>query len=106
MELIKKPFPFFLILLIMTVAGCVSAPPPIEEWALARAALEAAHAVDSAKYAPGHWSQAEDSYRQAKILFYDKEYADAKELFLKVRAAAEMAENAARLIRHKNGDVL
>lgn len=91
---------------MVTAAGCVSAPPPVAEWAFARAALESARAVDSAKYAPGYWNQAEDSYRQAKILFHDKEYADARELFVKVRIAAEIAENATRVIRHKNGDVL
>ncbi len=89
-----------------TAVGCVSAPPPIEEWTLARTALDAARAVESAKHSPGNWHQAEESFRRAQILFQDREYADARELFIKARLAAERAENAARLIRHKSGEVL
>ena len=86
--------------------GCITVPPPNEEYTLSRAALDAAKSVQAARYSPGFWHQSEEYYRQAKILYGEREYEDAKILFLKAKAAAEKAENSARLLRQKNGDVL
>lgn len=87
-------------------AGCVTAPAPVDEYNLARAALESARAVESARHSPGYYHQAEESYRKAKILFEDREFEEAKIQFIKSRIAAEKAENSARLIRLKSGEVL
>lgn len=90
----------------MMISGCASAPPPTEDYVLARAAIEAAKAVDSARFAPNYWSYANDSYRKAKVLFDNHDYSSAQVEFQKTRQFAEKAENAARLIRQKKGDVL
>lgn len=86
--------------------GCVTSPPPFDEYTLAHAAIEAAKAVQAPKYSPGFWHQAEEFYRQGKILFNEREYLDAKYLFINAKISAEKAENSARLLRQKNGDIL
>ena len=88
------------------LVGCVNFPPPIEDYTLADAALKAAKSVQSVRYSPGFWHQAEEFYRQARILYREREYEQAKDLFVQARLAAEKAENSARLIRQKNGDIL
>ena len=88
------------------VVGCVTVPPPNEEYTLAKAAIDAAKAVQAARYSSGFWHQAEEFYRQAKILYNEREYAEAKYLFLSAKSSAEKAENSARLLRQKSGDVL
>ncbi|MFN7728486.1 MAG: DUF4398 domain-containing protein [Bdellovibrio sp.] len=88
------------------LAGCVTAPPPIDDYTMARAALEAARTVEAARHSPGFYHQAEESYRKAKLLFEEREFERAKEQFVRSRLAAEKAENSARLIRMKSGEVL
>lgn len=95
-----------LIPLLLLLGGCVTAPPPIDDYTLARAALEAARVVEAARHSPGYWHQAEDAYRRARILFQEREYEAAKKEFIRARISAERAENSARLIRHRNGEVL
>ncbi len=91
---------------LAVLVSCVAAPAPIEEYALARAAIEAARSVESARYSAGFWHQADEAYRKAVTLFKNQDFREAKELFIKARTAAERAENSARLIRQKNGEVL
>lgn len=91
---------------LFLLSGCVTTPPPIDEYALARSALDAAKLVEAAKYSPGFWHTADDAYRRAKILYDEREYEDAEQLFEEARINAEKAENAARLVRQKNGEVL
>jgi hypothetical protein len=92
--------------LVLGLSGCASAPDPIKEYTLARAAIEAARAVEAARYSPGNWHQAEESYRRGRILYQDHDFSAAKKEFDRARLAAERAENSARLIRQKNGEVL
>lgn len=93
-------------LICISLSGCVTPDIPYDEYSLAKAALEAAKAVQSVRYSAGYWHQAEESYRQAKILYANRDYEEAKQLFIKSRIAAEKAENSARLIRQKEGDIL
>lgn len=94
------------VLFFVFLAGCVTATPPIEEYTLADAAIKAAKAVQAVRYSPGHWHQAEETFRQARILYSEREYEQAKELFNQARLSAEKAENSARLLRQQTGDVL
>ncbi|GIL16802.1 MAG: hypothetical protein BroJett040_05530 [Oligoflexia bacterium] len=96
----------FAALVLVGVSGCVIAPPPVEEFTLARAALDSAKAVEAARHSPGFYHQAEESYRRGKALYEDRDYETAKIEFLKAKQAAEKAENSARMIRFKNGEVL
>lgn len=95
-----------LTLCCFALSGCVTVPPPIEEYTLARTALEAARQVEAARYSSGFFHQAEESYRKAVILYKEREFVEAQKEFIKAKIAAEKAENSARVIRFKNGEVL
>lgn len=100
-----SPF-VWLVALVLVVAGCQSVPAPKEDYALARAALEAARSVQAARHSPGYWHQAEEAYRKARILYHERDWEGARREFVRARVAAERAENSARLIRQKTGDIL
>ena len=97
---------FLLLLLSVVLASCVTIPAPIEEYTLARAAIDAAKSVDAARYSPGYFHKAEVSYRTGQLDFDDREYENAILEFTQAREYAERAENSSRLIRFKNGEVL
>ncbi|MEZ0390865.1 MAG: DUF4398 domain-containing protein [Pseudobdellovibrionaceae bacterium] len=88
------------------LSACVTVSQPLEEYTLARAAVEAAKAVEAARYSPGNWHQAEEAYRKGQLYYKEQNYPEARQEFVKARVAAEKAENSARLIRQKNGEVL
>jgi hypothetical protein len=94
------------ILAFSLCTGCQSIPPPYEDYSLARVAMDSARSVQAARHSPGYWHQAEESYRKARLFFKDRDYSKAKEYFNLARQAAERAENSARLLRQKSGDVL
>ena len=102
----KTLWAVFLVLFVFIQTGCQTAPAPVEDFAIARAALDAARAVQAARHSPGYWHQAEEAYRKGRILYNNREWAPAKREFLKAKVAAERAENSARLIRQKTGDIL
>jgi len=95
-----------IVILAFGLAGCALPPPPVDSYVLARSALEAAKAVDAARYSPGYFHKAENAYRNAQALYKDREYDEARDEFNHARDLAEKAENSARLIRYKNGEVL
>ncbi len=84
----------------------MTAPPPNDEYIYAKVAIDYAKSVQAVKYSAGYWHQAEDFYRKAKIYYADREYELAKAFFIKAKISAERAENSARLLRMKNGDIL
>ena len=92
--------------LFASFLGCQTTSLPLEEHTLARAAMDAAKAVESARYSPGHWHQAEEAYRKAQLYIKEHDNEKARVEFVKARISAEKAENSARLIRQKNGEVL
>lgn len=92
--------------LLATALSCQTTPAPLEDYALARAAIDAAKAVQAARHSPGYWHQAEEAYRRARIFYAERDWASARDEFVRARVAAEKAENSARLIRQKTGDVL
>lgn len=94
------------ILFYLLFMGCQTVEPPLEEWVLARAAIDAAKSVQAAKYSPGFWHQAEESYKRARILYKEENFDEAKREFTAAKKAAEKAENSARLKRFQSGDVL
>ncbi|MBC7741101.1 MAG: DUF4398 domain-containing protein [Bdellovibrionaceae bacterium] len=96
----------FVTFAILLLAGCVTTQAPLEEYTLADAAIKAAKSVQAVRYSAGYWHQAEEFYRQARILYREREYEQAKDLFIQARQAAEKAENSARLLRQKSGDIL
>lgn len=102
----KVSFQAFAFILSLVFVSCSSIPAPIEDYTLARAAMDAARSVQASRHSPGYWHQAEEYYRKARLLYDDNEFDEAREEFQKARMAAEKAENSARLIRQKTGEVL
>lgn len=95
-----------LLLTLLFLQSCVTMPAPILEYTLADTALKAAKAVQAVRYSPTNWHDAEETYRRAQILFNEREYEQARDLFIRARIAAEKAETSARIIRQRNGEVL
>jgi tetratricopeptide (TPR) repeat protein len=93
-------------IILLSLVGCAHVAPPLIEYTLADTAIKAAKAVQAVRYSPGKWHEAEEAYRQARILYNEREYEQAIDLFNKARIAAEKAENSARLTRMRNGEVL
>lgn len=86
--------------------GCVTpSPAPVEEYALARSAYDAAGNVFSLKYAPALWQQAEEFYQKGVAFYKLQDYKSAREYFIRARQGFEKAENTARFTRAKNGEV-
>ncbi len=94
------------VLFCFAFTSCVTAAPPLKEYVLAKAAIDAAKSVQAARYSPGFWHQAEEYYRKAKIYYGDKEFELATQYFILARTSAEKAENSSRLLKQKSGDVL
>ncbi len=87
---------------ILILTGCVS-PQPVNEYTLARTALEAARDQDAARFAPSYWHQAEEAYRAGEAQFKKSEFLKAEEQFILSREFSEKAENATRLQKFKSG---
>ncbi len=102
---VLKPF-FISLALIFCLLSCQTVAAPLEEYTLARAAMDAARNVQAPRHSPGYWNQADQAYRQGQEDYRDHSWSKAKEEFIKARSAAEKAENSARLIRQKTGEVL
>lgn len=81
-----------------------SSTPPIEEYTLARSAIQAAKIHEAQRFAPAFWHEAEEFYRHGEEAFKSESYKVARDDFDNARKAAERAENVARLQRFKNGD--
>lgn len=89
---------------LISAAGCVAAPPPYEEYTLARSAVRAAQDVDSARFASGLWNKAEENYRNGEKAFKDADYDQARRYFVAAQGFAERAENATRLKKFQTGE--
>lgn len=86
--------------------GCVTTPAPTQDYALARAALEACKAVEAARYSSGYYHRGLENYSRAEVLFSEREFSEARDLFIRARQDFEKAENSAQVQRKKSGEVL
>lgn len=86
--------------------ACSTIPAPVQDYALARAALEACKAVEAARYSQGYYHRGLESYARAEVLYREREYQEARELFVRARLDFEKAENSAQVQRKKSGEVL
>jgi hypothetical protein len=91
------------LILMMALGGCAHKRPSME-YVLAREAFMAAREGESARYAPGYYHKAEESYRRGVQAYNEQSYDEAVEEFESARIFAEKAENAAHIQRQKTGD--
>ena len=90
------------ILIGVLLLSCVTAIP-VEEYNLARAAVEAARESEALTYAPGLWYKAEEAYKQGQKQYDDRRFAEAQESFVQAKVFAEKAETAARITKAQGG---
>ncbi len=89
----------------LSLSSCVvAAPPPFEEYTLARAAVRAAQDVDSPRFSAGLWNRADENFRKGQKAYKESDYAEAKVFFKKAIDFAERAENSTRLKKFQTGD--
>ncbi len=96
-------FTVLLLLGVFFLSGCTS-KPPLEEYTLAKTALDSAQTSGANKFAPGFWFKAEDSYRKGEQSFKDGRFEESKKHFELSREFSEKAENKARFDRSKSGE--
>lgn len=93
------------VFLMFLVVGC-AVNPPVQEFTLARTALNAAQTAGAPKYAPGLWFKAEENYRKGENAFKSGDFEVAKGLFEESQDYSERAENKARYDKRKSGEEL
>ncbi len=91
------------LLFLSVLGGCILAPTPYDEYSLARAAMTAAREADSAQYAPGLWTKADEAYRTAQKAWDSSEFDVAQKYFKLSTEYAERAENVTRLKKFQTG---
>jgi hypothetical protein len=91
-----------LICFCLSISACAGAPP-VREYNLAAAAMDAAKRQNSPEVSPGYWSRAEAHYRRGKRAYEKEQYALAKEELMQAKIFAERAENATVLKKAQNG---
>ena len=92
------------LVLLGVLTACVVGPAPYEEYSIARAAIKAAQEAEGPRLAPGLWSRADQSFRQAEREYKNDEFDQAREHFVRATAYAERSENATRLKKFQTGD--
>ncbi len=86
------------------LTGCVTYLP-LDEYNIARAAMEGARDKEAMKFAPNLWFKAEQAYREGEASYRDRRYDKARVMFEQARKLAEEAENAAHLSRFESGEI-
>lgn len=94
-----------LVVVMLMLAGC-SVNPPVQEFALAKTAKDAAQASGAEKYAPTLWFKAEENYRKGEGAFKKGDFKSAKIFFEESMDLSERAENKARYDKKKSGEDL
>lgn len=92
--------------IFLSLSGCATVVLPIQEYSLAKTALDAAEKNDGERLAPILFQQAQQTYHQAVKYYENRDYEEAKVLFIKARKLAEKSESAARIKKAKTGEVL
>jgi hypothetical protein len=85
-------------------SGCVTPPPPYEDYTIARSAVQAAQEVDAPRFSAGLWAKADENYRKGEKAWREFEFEDAKKYFKNAISFAEKAEDATRLKKFESGD--
>ncbi len=92
----------FLLLGMTLLSGCVG-PKPMNDYVLAREALNFARASEAQSLASGWLFKAEETFQKAESAWKLNENDLARKLFIKSRKYSERAENSARVKKFKSG---
>ena len=83
---------------LVLLGACASTPPPNEELAVGKAAVERASGPAAAE-APTELAAARDKLTRANLAYANKDYALASQLAAQAEADATLAEAQARSVR-------
>lgn len=87
----------------LLLSACTTTRPNLD-YVLARQAFQSAKDVDSARYAPGFYHKAEESYRRGVTAYDARYYDEAIKEFRAAKSFSEKAENIARVQKQKAGE--
>lgn len=88
------------------LVGCATVEIPVQEYTLARSALEFAEINDSERLAPLPFQQAQQLYQRGVQMYEKRDYDEARRYFTRSRKLAEKAETTSRIKKAKSGEVL
>lgn len=91
------------ILFSVAISACAG-NPPIQEYNIARTALNAAREAEAPRYSAGFWHKAEENYQLGQKAYAENDFASAKVKFENSIGFAEKAENATRLKKFQSGE--
>lgn len=97
-------FCIFLTAALALGVGCISFIP-VDDYTIARAAMDGARESEAPRFAPALWYRAEQAFREGETFFRERDYENSAKRFSQARTLAEQAENAARLSRFESGDL-
>lgn len=83
----------------VALGGCASVPPPTEQMAVSRAALEQARAGGGTEHAPLEYGTARRKLDLAVLAFREEDYLRARRLAEQAEADAVLAESKADAVR-------
>ena len=78
------------------MAGCASNPPPTEQMAVSRAAVNNASSAGASEFAPVQLKSAMEKMDAAERAMTEKEYVLARHLAEQAQVDAQLAESTAR----------
>lgn len=84
------------------VAGCASTPPPLEQMASSRTAVEEAQRAGAAEHAPIELRDAQQKYASANAAMGRQDYDQARRLANEAIADARLASTKAQGARAQN----
>ena len=80
----------------LLLAACASAPPPIEQMAVSRAAVNNASSAGATEFAPVMLKSAMDKMAAAELAMTKEEYVKARELAEQAQVDAQLAAASSR----------
>ena len=84
----------------LALAGCASAPPPVEQMAVSRSTIErVASSPEAVSTAPVELGMARDKLQRAEKAMTDKDYVLARRLAAEAEVDARVAESRASATR-------
>jgi hypothetical protein len=81
---------------IAALGGCAGVPPPTEQMAVSRSAINNAVSAGGGEYAPVEMKAAQDKMDRASRAMAKEEYADARSLAEEAQTDARLAEKKAQ----------
>lgn len=84
---------------VLLLAACSSVPPPTEQLAVSRAAIESAQTAGAPEFAAADLAQARSKFERAQAAMRDEDYLRARRLAEEAAVDAQLAQARAGSVR-------